>query len=248
MKNNDHKTGIIPGLLSCIKNGVLDVLFPIECLSCGREGEWFCNDCIRKLRPLTDHGCIFCGNNNLSGATCKNCRKTHSLDGVFSAGNYDQKELADAIKKFKYSLITSLADPLSEFIVKTIKDHRLSFDSGLFSGARSICAIPLHHKRLKWRGFNQSELVAENLIKKTEWKRLDGLKRTKNNRPQAKIGESERMDNLRGCFSYGGESLQGRKIILIDDVATTGATLESAAKTLKDFGAASVWGLTIAKG
>lgn len=248
MMEYDDKVGMKPDLLSYLKEQALDLLFPVECLLCSKEGEWLCADCLGLLLPLPRQGCIFCGSENLSGRTCQNCRRIKSLDGCFSAGNYGQKEVSLLIKRFKYSFIPCLSTSLAEFVAKSIHRHRSERDAGLFPGKWHSCPIPLSQRRKNWRGFNQSELIAGALEECLNWKRCVGLKRNRNNRPQAKLGNEERRSNIAGCFTYEGSPLSENKIVLIDDVATTGATMEEAAKTLKAAGARSVWGLVIAKG
>jgi len=109
--------------------------------------------------------------------------------------------------------------------------------------------VPLSKKRLKWRGFNQAEIIA-NILADNFKLEIDAknLKRIKNTKPQAKLNERERRNNLADCFSWLGDKLNGRNIILVDDVATTGSTLNECAKVLKQAGASEVWGLVVANG
>jgi len=112
-----------------------------------------------------------------------------------------------------------------------------------------LVPVPLHIRRERWRGFNQSQLIAEKLSDKFGIE-IDchGLKRVKHGKAQAKLSKSERWENIKGSFFWEKESLSGRNIILIDDVVTTGATLNEAAKVLKENGAGEVWGLVVARG
>lgn len=231
-----------------IKNKILDFLFPLECLGCGQENLWFCHECFRKLELLPSQRCLFCEAENLSGHTCANCRQNHYLDGIFSAGNYGQKELSLLIRHFKYSLINELAETLSDFLTLALKAYLKENGQNIFNSNNYLLPIPLHPKREKWRGFNQSEIIASHLAKKFGWEKISCLKKIKNSKPQAKLNESKRLNNLNNCFCLSGDDPAGKKIILVDDVATTGATLEEAARILKKAGAKSVWGLTIARG
>jgi competence protein ComFC len=245
---NNKKVGAIPDFFYHTKNHLLDFLFPVECLGCGRDGKFLCDDCRRCLEITPNHGCIFCGSKNLSGKTCHSCRQKHCLDGVFAASEYGQKEMSALIKGLKYQMIRALSEELASFTISAIRQHRLLFNRDLLPDSCLYCPVPLHPKRLKWRGFNQSELIAEKISKEFGWSKVAGLTRSKNSKPQAKLDGAERLKNLSNCFTFSGNKIDGKKIILIDDVTTTGSTLEEAAKALKIAGAKNVWGLTIARG
>jgi len=112
-----------------------------------------------------------------------------------------------------------------------------------------IMPVPLHKKRLRWRGFNQSELLAKGIKKYFNLDlRLDELIRTKHKKPQTKLSGRKRKENVKGCFFWKGDWLDGKNIILVDDVITTGSTLNECAKVLKENGAGEVWGLVVARG
>jgi ComF family protein len=108
-------------------------------------------------------------------------------------------------------------------------------------------AIPLHSSRERWRGFNQSLLLAKEIASVNPWPLSNGLKRKKSNHNQAGLKMSERRQNLTNTFYFKGQSLEGENILLIDDVVTSGQTLNQAAKALKKAGAESVWALVLAK-
>jgi len=112
-----------------------------------------------------------------------------------------------------------------------------------------VVPVPLSGKRLCWRGFNQAELLARK-IAENYGLGLDAnnLIRIKHKKPQAKLDEVHRQENIKGCFVWRGNNLNKKNIILIDDVVTTGATLNECAKILKASGAGEVWGLVVAKG
>lgn len=236
---------------------ILDLLFPIECLGCGREGFWLCQDCSRRLR--------FGGGNDTNRTTTAGRAKglkTPALDGVFVAGDYDDALLADMIKKFKYHFLTALGKPLADFLSLYWSGQLALLDlqnSGSISGGQSknpiaikdiplIIPVPLSRKRRRWRGFNQAEILAREFAAGFSYPLSYGLKRIKHRRAQASLSEAERLKNLSGVFAYSGPNLDGRTIILIDDVVTTGATLNEAALTLRAQGAEKIYGLVLAKG
>lgn len=112
-----------------------------------------------------------------------------------------------------------------------------------------IIPVPLHPKRLRWRGFNQSEKIADIIASNLQIP-IDStsLKRIKFKTPQAKLKKEDRIKNISNNFNWHGNKLNQQNIILIDDVTTTGATLNECAKVLKANGAKEVWGLVLANG
>ena len=112
-----------------------------------------------------------------------------------------------------------------------------------------VVPVPLSRKRRRWRGFNQAELLAR-AVAQNYGLTLDSnnLIRIKHKKPQAKLNEIHRLANVKECFAWRGGDLNKKNIILVDDVVTTGATLNECAKVLKAAGAGQVWGLVVAKG
>jgi len=255
-----------------LRDFVLDFIFPIECLSCGREGLWLCEKCFRRLNFSQAQYCLRCGKENKFGEFCYECGVGYSLDGVWVAGNYEEEIIAGLIKKFKYNLIKDIGDCLGKFLILFTRDlinrNRISsadlakgldyrkfeqtaeYSNILFNFSQNIIMpVPLHRKRKLWRGFNQAEIMAKIIADYFNAELfLDKLIRIKHNKPQAKLNKSKRQRNIKGCFAWRGENLRGRNIILMDDVATTGSTLNECAKVLKENGAGKIWGLVVANG
>lgn len=222
---------------------ILNLLFPIECLGCGQEGSWLCPDCSRRLKFGEKEKA-----HNL---------KAPALDKIFIAGDYDDALLADIIKKFKYHFLTALGKPLADFLTlywsgQLALDHFKNQDpaSDTLSDALDplIIPIPLSKKRRRWRGFNQAEILARGFAAHFSYPLSLGLKRIKHRPAQVSLNETERLKNISGAFAWTGDDLAGKSIILIDDVATTGATLSEAALALRAAGAAKIYGLVLAKG
>jgi ComF family protein len=260
---------------------ILDLIFPVECLGCGSEGDWMCQKCFGRMRFNDTQYCFHCKKEKTFGRFCSSCREFYHLDGILIAGDYEDKLIVNLIKGLKYRFIKEAAYPLSRFLILFLKDliHRIfpliqdlnSDQNQLLDNKRSlpkifvnfkeclIVPIPLHSRRLRWRGFNQAEEIARGLSEYFGVKMAtDILLRKKHSQPQVKLNMEERADNIKGCFHipspYEGEGkgevkyLSNRNIILIDDVATTGSTLNEAARVLKENGAGEVWGLVAAKG
>lgn len=229
---------------------LLDTLFPIRCLRCHRHGEWICADCREALPLRLDHLCPVCHRRPTPyGQTCFECAGKHALDGVFAASTYASPLLSHAIHTYKYGFVSDLARPLALFLASALRRFDLPLPD-------TIVPVPLHPRRLRFRGFNQSELLAvalaETLVPVLDIPILsDALVRTRFTRPQVKTeSREERLANLQHAFAVvpGQEgTVCGRSVWLIDDISTTGATLEECARALKQAGAASVFGIVLAR-
>jgi ComF family protein len=172
---------------------------------------------------------------------CPSCRRWKlDIDGIRSPFAF-QGVLRQAIHRFKYGGFKALSAPLAELLARNLESRPLP--------GEVLVPVPLHPLRLRDRGYNQSGLLAR------EMGRLTGLAveeqtlfRHRNSRAQARTPEAEeRRGNVSGAFGCRGHALRGKRVILIDDVCTTGATLNSCAVALKTAGAASVWGLALAR-
>jgi ComF family protein len=219
-----------------LKSFLLNLLFPINCLGCGQEGDWLCSACFKKIT---------------FGQRQKMNLKTPDLDQVFIAGDYNDPLLAGLIKKFKYNFISALGPILARWLIMFWSGQIVS---QAFGGDNFlVIPIPLARKRARWRGFNQAEIIAREFSAAFGYPlNCRDLKRSGRRRPQASLGEKERLNNIKGVFSWHGKPLgedsSGTTIILIDDLITTGATLNEAARTLKAAGAKQIYGLILAKG
>lgn len=226
----------MPDCLRKIRGFILDVLFPIECLNCRREGDYLCEKCFHRIK-FNDLAALASARQNL---------KTPSLEKIFIAGDYEDKLLRNLIKKYKYDFIKPLGEILARFLItfwNFQNDEQNEIPSSLI-----IMPLPLTAKRLNWRGFNQAEILARAFSRYFNYDFSSDLKRRGRQKAQAKLSEAERLNNVHGVFFWDGADLQGKDILLIDDVITTGATLDEAARILKEAGAGAVYGLVLAKG
>ena len=209
-----------------------------------------CPPCIERLPKRMEQHCPACLRRiTPAGQVCFACRDSDAsaLDGLFVASYYRNSLLPRAIHTFKYRFIPDLADPLGQVLKNALEKSAVLLPD-------AIIPVPLHPRRLRFRGFNQSELLARTLAQAIA-PGLDipvlahGLTRTRYTKPQMKTdSRTERLDNLKNAFAVSDEAaLQGRSIWLIDDVATTGATLEECAIVLKKAGVSSVFGIVLAR-
>ena len=204
-------------------NWLMDLVFPPSCGGCGRADARFCVDCLMELAatPLR-----------------RDVLRLHALDAVCVTGNYADM-LRKAVKAFKYDGITELDEILAGRLAAALLILPWRFDC--------IVPVPLHANRLAARGYNQSELlswiVARDMRISCEPNLLHRLRDTKE---QAKLVRGERAGNVEGAFEANGD-LRGRRILLLDDVVTTGATMSQCAIALRRNGAAAVYGVAITK-
>jgi len=232
-----------------IKNYFLDILFPRFCLGCGIEGVYLCEDCKATLEVLEYRYCL-CDENNLriSGQSnkgkCRNCN-SKKLSGLYSSLSYKEKPLTKKlIHFFKYPpyYLKDLAKPLASLVI----DHILLLGENPFKNSVLI-PIPLDKKKLKQRGYNQSEELAKEISKATGVPFLtDVLIKIKSTSPQMELPEEKRRENLKDAFACR-KTIRDKKVFLVDDVYTTGSTMEECAAKLLESGTKEVWGIVIAR-
>lgn len=165
-----------------------------------------------------------------------------SLDSLYASCRYDSSpELQKAIWRFKYGRSQKLREILGNLLVSAIPARH-------FSPPPVLCPVPLHWSRRFDRGFNQSLLLSQVVANAKGWETRELLKRTRPTGHQAHRKRSERLSALSGAFALAGKEPLPRTVFLIDDLATTGATLEECARVLKEQGVEFVAGLVVALG
>ena len=238
--------------LNTIYQFLSGLLFPRFCLNCQREKNYLCQDCFSLIDILTNQYCPFCNPPKivLDGKTCYSCRKSKKLTGLFCAASYQNFIIKKLISQFKYEpYIKELAKPLAVLIIQHFQ--ALDYPPPFFKDRAGfvLMPVPLHRKRLKWRGFNQAEEIALQLSLFFKMPLIsDCLLKTKQTLPQVQLSEKERTDNVKSAFVCQNKNLiKEKKILLVDDVFTTGSTMEECARVLKDSGAKEVWGIAAAR-
>jgi len=210
---------------------LLDIVFPKQCLKCQREGNHCCEDCLSLL--------------SLSQAPSP-LPGTSSLSALYCATSFEDRFVQQLIHSFKYPpFLRDLAVPLAYCIIA----HFSLLNKPIFP-PDALYPIPLHKRRLKWRGYNHAEELAKQLGQAFSLPVVTNvLLKAEHTVPQANLGKAKRLNNMRNAFLVQGpQALTSKNILLVDDVYTTGATMEEAAKTLKRAGAAHVFGVTVARG
>lgn len=240
-----------------LKDYILELLFPRRCLSCSAflaqdsKGA-VCAKCLAAVPFKIGFACSFCSAPVGGGKTCHYCLSDHFLDRLIAAAPYDQPLIEKMVKFLKYSFIRDLSYDTGEIMIDYLVSRQNALLEKTLKPSRPIVtAVPLHRRRLNWRGFNQSELLARKIAEHFGWQYQDGLlKRIKQKKPQAKIvNRRKRQSNVLNAFKcLNADAICGRTVLLIDDVATTGATLDDCARTLKGAGAQEVIGFVFARG
>ncbi|MBI4160553.1 MAG: ComF family protein [Candidatus Yanofskybacteria bacterium] len=240
--------------MSKLKHFLLDIFFPRHCLGCNIllsdvSGNYICEACLRGIKFTDAFTCAFCQSQVVNGTVCLYCRKDHFLDRLLVVTSYDNPLIKKITKNMKYRFVESLAEQVGYTMAKYIR-HRLA--RGLDLKGAAIVPVPLHPKRLRWRGFNHAEVMAKTAGEELGIKVIPNLlKRVYGNKPQADMPDRvSRLGNIKtGAFTcHVPEAAENQRIILIDDLSTTGSTLDTCAYALKDAGASEVMGLVFARG
>jgi ComF family protein len=226
-------------LVQEIKKGLLDLLFPPRCVGCREMGSVLCAKCRDEFELIEPPLCPHCGRPRTNGRLCPLCQRDPlRISGVRSVAYFDGT-LREAIHSFKYSNLQDLAIPLGELMSDYWEKSPLP--------AEIIVPVPLHPDRLRERGYNQATLLARELGKSIGLPVSENsLVRVRATRPQVDLNAQERKENVSDAFCCSNMELKGKRVLLIDDVCTTGATLEACSIALRQVGALSVWALTLA--
>jgi ComF family protein len=219
----------------------VDSFFPRRCVGCGKIGVFLCPECLGKLPRLLPPLCPSCGKPQASGIVCPDCRRRQTeIDGIRSPFKFEEI-IRKAIHQLKYRNLKAISPCLAELLADYLRSNPLP--------GEALIPVPLHPRRLRERGYNQSSLLARHLGGSIDLPVIEGyLTRVKQAQPQVKaVNVEERRRNVTGAFVCRDERVSGKQVILVDDVCTSGATLESCAIALKSKGAKCVWGLTLAR-
>ena len=220
-------------------NSFIDLLFPPRCGGCGAPGSLWCTACRTSVKPVEPPWCEKCGEPGTPAGLCSRCRaQPLQLDGIRSVALF-QGPLREGIHRYKYQRLASLAEPFGEMLVEYWRAQQLTADW--------LMPVPLHPSRERDRGYNQSNLLARRLAAGVGVPISASLRRTRATAVQMELNAAQRKNNVAGAFACDDARVRGKRIIVVDDVCTTGATLEACAAALLKAGAVSVMGLTLAR-
>jgi len=226
---------------------LLDAIFPISCLSCKTNGTYLCAACIKQIPRET--GILYSSNSIPSFSKKEESPRPYGggFCGIIPTVSYKNTVAQKAIHLLKYSRIRALAKPLGELLGERVTQFIRANPKNWL-----IVPVPLHARKLRSRGFNQNDLLAEAAFAGSNIsiaiKKQNPLKRIRDTKSQTELNGTKRLLNVKNSFAVTNiGAIQGRSIILIDDVATTGATILSAGNALIDGGASEVWEAVVAR-
>lgn len=230
--------------VSRLKGWLLDLVFPLTCAGCGSEGVLLCGECREGLerRPPS---CFGCNLRNFTGILCARCRRAMPLRRFLAPFSYRDPAVRALIHRWKYGGLRDVAKLLAEEAAAHLAAYRIRFPRGTL-----LVPIPLHPTRERQRGFNQSRLLAQELSRRLDLAVAEPLTRTRATDQQTDMKSyDQRRENMAGAFAIRDpEATRNRRVILVDDVSTSGATLAEAAGVLRRAGCRTVWAIVVAQG
>ena len=229
----------IPAGFRKLAGRIVDWIFPPVCVSCGASGALLCEECRSKLQPVEPPFCPKCGKPLRKGKPCRLCGKTDFRFTASRAPYIYEGPAAALIKALKYNGDLSLVPILSGMLLDLWPELHWEIDL--------IVPVPLSEKRRAQRGFNQSELIAADFSRRIGVpKQPRALVKVRHTAQQVGLNADERRQNLSGAFAAEGLLVRGKRILLLDDVMTTGTTFAECSAVLLDAGAGSVHCLSAA--
>jgi len=223
-------------MLRSLAAALLDLLYPPRCAACGEAGEPFCFTCAEAIVPA-DPGCPRCGRPGRA-ATCGACLLQPPAFEGLQAGGLFGGPLADAVHALKYGDRPALSRPLGRWLASRV----------VLPPGAAVVAVPLGRRRRLARGYDQAGRLAERLARAGGRPRLTGaLQRLRETPPQVGRSRAARAANVAGAFAADPRRVAGLELVLVDDVVTTGATADAAARALLAAGARRVTVVALAR-
>lgn len=248
MRLNFYKYSMNFNLITSAKKSFFDLLFPDFCAGCGKEGVVLCVSCLGSLKYLSPI-CVYCRKIALGkgrvppGRICLSCRGKTPLYSFFSPFKYEENYVRELVHRLKYNRLRIIAEFFSQCLAEYCRRFTIRFPKPMI-----LIPMPLYRSRERARGFNQASLIAGHLAQELGLSVSENaLVRLKNTKPQSGLNREERERNIMGAFEVKNHwEVKGKDILLLDDVLTTGFTMNEAARVLKEAGAKRVWGFTVA--
>lgn len=218
----------------------VDFLYPPVCGGCGKKGVRWCENCKRDLVLIKKPICIYCGLPQKEEGVCLACQKSQPDFSVLRSWSVFGGPIQKALHRMKYRNDLGLGEALVAEMLDDVEQLGWDIDLAL--------PVPLGKERFKERGYNQAGLIARPLAWAKGWEYAPAaLKRERETRSQVGLSANERAINVRDAFSATQAKVDGKSVLVVDDVATTGATLNACARALQKGGAREVYALSLAR-
>lgn len=219
---------------------LIDLVYPPTCAGCQTAGMRWCLDCQQQTTHIQPPICQICGQTINQGTICKRCAtSTPAYKAIRSWAEFGGP-IRDALHELKYEKNIGLGNALAVHLEELLQDQNWAITL--------IVPVPLGKQRLKQRGYNQADLLAKPLAATTRIPyNPKCLIRQRETRSQVELSRKERQANLKGAFLANQKVVRGKAVLIIDDVTTSGSTLNACAAALREAGANSAFGLTIAR-
>jgi len=236
--------------LASLAKNFINLIYPLHCAICKKPldpeaGGSVCRYCILLLKRVPEPCCVSCGKPvDTAREQCKDCLAAKPAFSIARSACLYEGAMKDLIRQFKYHGKLSLENQLSDILIKYLKDN-----PQITEGVAMVTFVPIGGDHMRKRGFNQSKALARNVSKALGLRLADCVDKIASTRSQNELSREDRLVNLSGAFrAKNSGAFYGLSILMVDDVMTTGTTLNECAKTLLRSGAGDVRCVTLARG
>lgn len=218
----------------------LDWLFPPNCGGCGVRGDRWCPACQAGVQRILPPICPICGRSQAGEGVCAACQQARPRYQALRSWGVFSGSLQKALHRLKYRGDIALGEALARPLVLLAHEQEWEVDL--------VTPVPVSLARRAQRGYNQAALLARPIALGCGWAyRSQALKKVRDTHTQVGLTRTQRWENVSGAFSAAPELVEGRKVLVVDDVTTSGATLDACAGALLEAGASAVFGITLAR-
>jgi ComF family protein len=236
--NNGIFFDIVVGQMNIVE-GLLNIIALPDCGLCGAAAAALCEGCQNSICDDQVSVCYRCNAHSPSGQTCKTCRRTSRLQAVWNVGFYEA-ELKLLISNFKFDSQRHYAGPLAQMLIERVP-------YSVLQEKPAIVPLPTASHRVRQRGFDQACLLAQEFARQSKLEYQPWLRRIAGDRQLGASRQQRQVQALKQFGVYPSRVVKGSTVILVDDVMTTGATLEAAARVLKSSGVKRVYAVVLAR-
>ena len=218
----------------------LDWVYPPRCSGCGSIGSRFCDHCLQQIQSIQPPICSICGRSLIAPGVCRTCQKSPPGFAAMRSWALFSGPLRNAMHRLKYKRDVALGDTLAQPMIRLFASSGWTIDL--------VTAVPAGVARRAERGYNQAALLARPIaLSQGTPLRLDALHKSRETRSQVGLNAMERLRNVENAFEADSGCVQGKRILLVDDITTSGATVTACTQALTRAGAQQVYVLTLAR-